>query len=974
MIRRRTCLFGLLVVVVLATNTTKALRPTPPTYPSINAVAWSKPAIHWADSVMSTLTEREKIAQLFIPHLVIKDDAAGRALLDKMVDQNGVGGILLGKGTILSYNALINRACDEAKVPPLVTLDGEWGPAMRLTDVTRFPYNMALGSIRDMELIEEYGREVARQCRALGITVDFAPVADVNSNPANPVIGYRSFGEDPERVAEAVAAFSRGLESGGVMAVAKHFPGHGDTSSDSHKTLPVVDHSRETLGDVDLVPFKKFIEEDFSGIMVGHLSVPSVDPSGTPASLSHTLTTSLLKESMGFKGLVFTDALAMKGASTGGNNCVAALKAGADMLLGSASPITDIDAVAAAVRSGNISREVIDQRCRKVLAYKYALGLDRPQRLKTAEEAKRLLAPANSSELRKRLAAATVTVLHDNAGLLPIEDFAGKRIAVVTLGAGQNDNFARTCREYGDVDLFAIPADGALSDATLAKLKKYDVVISLAVNDRQSSRSAFARLSTLPGLIGVFCMNPYKMANFGARLSDIPALVVSGDDTPEIRSAVAEAVFGGVGADGCMPVNLTGIARLGDGKHIRQERLNEEAVTPPSLEAGAGVPQLSREIDRIVSDAIAQKAFPGAQVIVAQKGKIIHNRNYGYTDYDRRNAVTDTTMFDLASMTKATATLCGLMKAYDEGLFKLDDPVSQYVPGMNRPDKRDITFTQLLHHTSGFPATINPVGIASVSNGKGKPRDIRPEIVSRHQSNEFDIAMADGLWVGEATLDSLMNRIHDVPLKSKTYRYSDLNFCILKEALENMTGVPLDQWVETEIFMPMGITHMTFNPLEAGHLRSNIAPTETDKDFRRQKIHGYVHDETAALSGGVQGNAGLFSDAFDVAQICQMLLDNGRYGGETIINPSTVRLFTTTSSRDGRRFLGFDRQPEDSPAPPSTYGHNGFTGTCFWVDPDNDIVIVFLSNRVNPSRTNPTFSRLKPRTAVIETVYKNLVK
>lgn len=958
---------AVLLCQTITSTANRSREATAPSNASITARASADEALHWADSVMSRMSDNERIAQLFVPRLDITDNAAGIAAIRKMTGTHGVGGFLLGKGTIKSYANLINAANEAARIAPLVTLDGEWGLAMRLTDAPRFPYNMGLGAISDTDLLEEYGYEVARECRELGINVNFAPDVDVNSNPSNPVIGYRSFGEDPGRVAKAGVAYGKGLEQGGVLSVAKHFPGHGDTSTDSHKTLPTVDHTLEQMEEIDLLPFRSYVDAGLGGIMVGHLRVPSLDKSGTPASLSNRITTKMLIDRMGFNGLVFTDALAMKGAVAQGNNCVAAFKAGADVLLGSGAPVNDIAAMKKALESGEISRERVNASCRKILAYKYVLGLTK----KTKIDLNGLKARINSEQARdvaRRLAEASLTLVHDNDKLIPLGRLGSRSIAVVSIGLGSDNEFARMCANYCMPEMISIGKDGTLTNAQIENLRKMDVVIVGVGSDSQAARNAFSRLTPMNNVIGVFFMNPYKMARFGGALHDIAALVAAYDNTPELRRAAAEGIFGGIAMTGRFPVNLRGIAGTGDGRSTDKVRLGY--ATPSSR---GFKPELTERIDSVMDEALKAGAFPGAQVLVARKGDIVVSRNYGFTDNTRRTPVTDSTLYDLASVTKATGTLAGLMKAYNEGLFDLDDKISATITELKATDKSNITWRQLLFHESGLQPGITVSRIATEPvEGSGKKRTLRSDWIRRQRSDDFDSEMARGLYVGLATRDSLMNRIYNSKLRSsKSYRYSDLNFCLLMEGEERLTGVDHDQWVATEIFEPLGASTLIYNP--AGQVAlSRIAPTENDTEFRRQTIHGYVHDETAAVSGGVQGNAGLFGTALDLAKLCQMYLNRGSYGGEDLLWPKTVDTFTKARNHRGNRALGFDLQPDDSPAPASVYGHNGFTGTCFWVDPENEIIIVFLSNRVHPSRNNRAFSTLKPRTGVIEAVYRSL--
>lgn len=945
--------------------------------PVISAMARSGAAEAWADSVMAHLSLRERVAQLVVPRLDVTDTQAGRAAVRRMVAEQHVGGLLFGKGTLADYIGLIRYAQSQAQVPLMITLDGEWGLNMRITDAPRMPYNMALGASRDDEVFEAYGEEVARQCRLAGIHVNFAPVLDVNSNPRNPVIGFRSFGEDPARVARAGVAYSRGLERGGVLSVAKHFPGHGDTSTDSHKTLPTVSHSRETLDKVDLLPFRRYIDADLGGVMVGHLNVPALDRTGTPASLSHQVTTGLLRNEMKFKGLVFTDALAMAGAASGTNNCVAALEAGTDILLQPKSPAADIDAVVKAVESGRISREVIDERCRKVLSYKYALGLAHPVAETDIQHTAAAVKGPEADAASARLERASLTLIFNHHDLLPLRDLSSRTIAVVSVGAPASNEFSSVCADYAPVTQFAVDQNSGATTALLNKLHDdYDVVIVGVFADKAWAREAVGRISShTDRMVGVFFMNPYKMASFGGGLSDIAALVLTGDDTPGMRRAAAEGVFGGCAMDGRLPVELPTIARLGTGKSTEKVRLGSAFPQDAGFD-----PSLTRRIDSVMRSAVRDGLIPGGQVVVVKGGDVVHRGAYGKTDPAGRETVTDSTIYDLASVTKPIATLSGLMKAYGEGLFKLDDLISHTVTGLRGTDKEKMTYSDALYHTSGMPAMISVVGMLSERDASGRRR-MHPEFVATRPSDAYPLPFAEGLWLQESVPDTLMQRIYDAKLKTPgRYLYSDLNFCLLREAEERLTEVPHDEWVATEIFGPLGASTLGYNPLNY-YPKRHIAPTEYDADFRRQKVHGYVHDETAAASGGVQGNAGLFGSALDVAKVCRMWLQEGSYGGEQILSsdavcrflsPSSRRTVTTAKGKSSLRGPGVAYVDEDSPAPSSTYGHTGFTGTCFWVDPENEIIYVFLSNRVCPSRKTPDFFRDDPRTAVMKVIYESL--
>lgn len=946
----------------------------------------------WVDSVYNSLSQRDRVAQLFIPMVDPTGGASSKATISKWVKTNKMGGLLFSKGSISDYVTMTNYAQSIADVPVLMTLDGEWGFPMRVKNTPRFPYNMGLGAIDDEQLLYEYGKEMARECRLMGIHVNFAPVLDVNSNPSNPVIGYRSFGEDPTRVSRLGVAYSRGLEEGGVLSVSKHFPGHGDTSSDSHKVLPVVDHDMSTLNSVDLLPFKQYIDAGLSGVMVGHLSVPALDKSGTPASMSKKITTDLLRDKMGFEGLIFTDALAMKGAKSSENNCVAALMAGADMLLGSSSPGKDLDAVIKAIELGKITDEMIEERCKKILAYKYALGLpkEKPAEL-NGIEAK--LNSSSADAVNRKLATASITVVRNETNLLPVRGLAERKIAVVNIGASSDNEFSRTCKKYAKVDVYS--TTGAFSSSTLAAIKNHDVVIVGIYNDKSAQKQAFAQLKGVSNLVPVFFVNPYEMAEFGASVKEQKTIVLAYDDTKYLREYAAQAIFGGNEVTGRLPVNLKGIAKMGDGVMLKKSRLGY--TTPEAIGVN---PKLEANIDKLVQNGLDTRAFPGCQVLVAKDGNVILNKGYGYLDFNKSNKVTSETIYDLASVSKAVGTLPGVMKAYDEDCFDLDAPLAEYIEPLQETNKANITPRQLLYHESGMPAAVNMFNMMmdkesysgsliagsesstyskKIENGAFGHKDaqLRSDITSPKPTKELNIKAADGIYVGQATMDTIRERIHDIKLGSKKYNYSCLNFCLLMEMEENVTGRPHNEWVDETIFGPLGSYHTCYRPLERWE-KEDIAPTEKDNFLREQTLQGYVHDETANFSGGVQGNAGLFSNANDVAKLCQMWLNGGEYGEERLLSEETVKLFTESKSPTCRRGLGFDkpdkRNERNSPtcreASAATYGHLGFTGTCFWVDPDSQLIYVFLSNRVNPTRNNPAFSKLNIRPKIFSEVYK----
>lgn len=961
----------------------------------------------WVDSVFNSLTPEGRVGQLIIAAVTPSGNEATRELVKRLVTQNLVGGLIYEESSIADQAAVTNLAQSLAAVPLMITIDGEWGLGMRLKEVPNFQRNLILGALDDDMLLYEYGREVARQCRRMGIHVNFAPVLDVNDNPLNPVIGDRSFGESPELVARHAIAFARGLEDGGVMAVGKHFPGHGSSSEDSHKTLPVINKSLQEINTCELVPFRRFIDSGLSGILTAHLLVPAIEGGKAPTSLSPDCVGKLLRDDMGFEGLIFTDALNMNGATQmlKGSACVNALLAGNDVLLMPENVGAEVAAVLHAVNSGVISQNVIDERCKKMLRYKYALQLTGPQHVNTAN----LVNDVNSSRatvLKRQLTAGSITVIKNNDNILPIHNLQSRHIAVATIGNedGTASMFTRRCADYAEVKRFDLDKVGSASDlAEQLHDGHFNTIIVEVGADNAANRAALnAVVKKCKNLIVVLTCKPYEIKNYGAAVTNkhVKAVVLTYQNNKLAEDYAAQTIFGGNAAGGNLPVSLSFEGKktrydAGHGIHYPATRLGYSIPAEVGLDA-----RLTAQIDSVCRLGVQQHAFPGCQVIVARHGKVVYKGSFGTIDYGSKVKVDDNTLFGLASVSKATGTISGVMKAFDDGKFDLDDKASQYIPGLRDGDKEDITFRDLLYHETGMPASLNMwqmmmdpktysgVLIAGaedanhpikVMNGAWGHKDakLRTDILSTHKTDKFNIAIADGIWGGRVTYDSIMNRLYHAKLGKKKYLYSCCNFSLLADAVQRMTHSPLNYYVNNYIFAPLGAYHTMYRPLSKFG-RDEIAYTEVDTYLRRQHIHGYVHDELAAFSGGVQGNAGLFSNANDLAKLFQMWLNGGTYGGVRLLKASTVETFTTQKSPNSHRGLGFDKPVIGDPdasntcpeATPETFGHTGFTGTCFWVDPKNDMFYIFLSNRVSPTRNNPNFGRISARSHINTLIYR----
>ncbi len=927
---------------------------------------------HWTDSVFASLSMDERIGQLFMVIADIKTTDQNVQKLMRYVREAKIGGVLFHKGTPTDQAYLTNKMQKASKVPLFVSLDGEWGLSMRLNGTTRFPKNMMLGAIEDNLLLRKYGEEVARQCKVMGIHINFAPDLDINSNVDNPVIGIRSFGEDGKLVSEKGLAYSGGLEENGILSVAKHFPGHGDTSEDSHETLPLIQQTRARLDSVELVPFKDYIHKGYSGMMTAHLAIPAFEKQkGRPASLSKAVVTDLLQKELGFQGLCFTDALAMKGASSkkSDNPCVQALLAGNDILLGPATPISDFAAVKEAIETGVITMASVEERCRKVLRYKYICGLNHyePIPLKGLDER---LNTAHAAWLAAELNAQAITVLKNEENVLPLTNIGKQKVAILSIGSPINDKFSETVNRYVKADLFTVTRtmNATTVQQIYSKLNKYDVILCAVHTVRIPESQALLQLAKQKKLIYSFFTIPYFCKSYKKSITNAKALVMGYEDTPLAQEYAAQVIWGGIGAKGKLPVSIPDLYFAGTGVYTEKTRL---AYHEP--EAVGIDPARLEEVTRIAEEGLKNKAYPGCQVLVAKDGVVVYNRAFGYDDDEHKRAVTMESVYDLASSSKATGTLLAVMKTYDENKFKLDDKVSTYISELKKSDKKDISIKELLFHQSGL---VPSIAFYTKAMSKGK---FKSELVSKKPGENYPLKVANGIYLNRSFQDTVVQMIKTSKLGAKKYRYSCINFILLKIMSERLMKQPMDVLLQDDFFGPLGAWHTTYNPLQKMD-SLQVMPTEKDEIVRHQWIRGYVHDEAAAFQGGVSGNAGLFSNANDLAKVLQLYLNEGEYGGERLLSQSTVRLFTQTKSPTCRRGLGFDKpevgesnsSPCGSLASPSVYGHTGFTGTCFWVDPDKQLIYIFLSNRVCPTRSNGKLSSMNIRTRIQDAIYQSI--
>ncbi|MDR2358487.1 MAG: serine hydrolase [Prevotellaceae bacterium] len=932
----------------------------------------------WVDSVMNTLSLRQRIAQLFIVSVEAvagKKNNTGKVVA--LIEKEQIGGVIVMKAQLSCYAENINRLQAHSPLPLLVAMDAEWGVAMRTDSVLKFPRQMMLGALSDNRLVESMGEAIAGQCKRMGVHLNFAPVVDVNNNPYNPVINVRSFGENKYNVVGKSIAYMYGLQNQGVLACAKHFPGHGDTYQDSHEQLPSVNHSLRRLDSLELYPFKVLMEGGVDAVMVGHLQVPAYDTLKRPSTLSSSVVAHLLRDELEFSGLIITDALNMKAVTAAARKdsiALSALLAGNDILLMPDNVSASLDIIENAVKEEKISVHKINTKCRKMLSAKYRAGLNNYRPVKAEGLAADLNAPAYKA-LRYQLTEKALTLLHNQDSLLPLRRLDTLKIACLEIGKNEGRFFRQQLSCYAAIDTFSV---GAVTGAdTLRLLRKqlapYNLII--AGYHYTDARAQFnfgvdslmaqflSGLAAEKKVILNFFGTPYGIKKFNS-IQNFAALIVSYGNTQYSQERSAQLLFGGVAAQGSLPVSIDNLWNAGSG--IKQEKTTRlHYVLPEEI----GIPDARLAvIDTIMAEAIRQHATPGAQVMAIYKGNVFYHRAFGTHAYDSVSApVTPNDVYDWASLTKISATLPVIMHLTEEGSITLSDPMGKYIPALENTNKNNLRITELLTHSSGLQAYL-PFQLSFFPEREIPPL-LDPLYFSPVFSSLYPLQVADSLYASPEVAKFIRKQINASSLLQKTYRYSDWGFMYLQQAAENITGKTLDQLADSLFYHRLGMNHTGFLPLRRIE-KARIPPTETDITFRMQRLQGTVHDPTAALLGGVSGHAGVFGNANDLAKLLQLYLNGGTYGGERYFSDSLVTLFTGCYACDkgNRRGLGFDK-PEPRKGKPSpiggewsleSYGHSGYTGNLCWVDPPRELIVIFLSNRSFPD-DNKKLNTLRTR-------------
>lgn len=942
---------------------------------------------HWVDSIMLTLTEEERLGQLFMIAAYSNKGDVHEKEITRLIQEYNIGGVMFLKGSPTKQASLTNYYQSISKTPLMIAIDAEWGLAMRLDSILSFPWQMTLGATRDEELIYSMGKEIARQCKLIGVNINFSPVADINFNPQNPIINNRSFGENVQKVSKLALAYMKGMQDNNLLACAKHFPGHGDTDVDSHKSLPIIKHSRYRLIQTELSPFRKLINEGLGSIMVGHLHVPSLDPTpDLPATLSPKIINNLLKKEMGFGGLVITDALNMKGVSnfaSDGEVDLQALIAGNDVLLMSKDVSKAIELIKDAIKKNIITQSDIDEICRKILLAKYWMGLHN-YRSVNLDSLVPKITNNDTKVLNKRLIASSLTLLQNYHDLLPLKRLDTLKIASLSIGE-DGSYFQKTLNKYAAVKQFHISekADQKEQAVLLNKLSKYNLVIvgihksnDSAWEDYKIDRNIDIFLQTLAiqskVVVSVFT-NPYSVNSF-LLVDNFDSFLLGYQNSKVAQELTAQAIFGGISFSGELPVSTKHFSCFSG---IETDTIRMRYVMPEEVE-NLDLLQLYK-IDSLVYNAIGKDAIPGCQILISKNGNIFFHKSYGYHTYDKKILVKDEDIYDLASITKIIATLPSLMKMVDDNQLDLDNKLGDLIE-LGGTNKSDLIHRDILTHQSGLLSWIPFYKETLQEDAISGFLKLRDTLYANQESVLFPHKVAEDIFLHHSYPDSIFKKILDSEILDKGYRYSDLGYYIYKYIIEENHNISLDLYTRDKFFSKLGMENLGYLPKERIE-NQRIIPTENDIEFRGQLISGYVHDMGAAMQGGVGGHAGVFSNANDLAKFMQMYLQQGKYADEEYISSSTVKEFTRCQfcEEDNRRGLGFDKPAlvenegvASNNVASESFGHSGFTGTLAWADPKTQVVYIFLSNRIHPTSANKGLIDMNVRTNIMEVIFNSI--
>ena len=934
----------------------------------------------WVDSVYSSMNLVQKVGQLFVVQAFSNKGVSHSKKISNEIINNAIGGLIFSNGSPKKQINLTNSYQDISNIPLLIGMDAEWGLSMRLDSTFSFPWNMTLGAIKDNMLIKQVGSRIAAHCKRIGVNFNFAPVVDINTNPNNPIIGNRSFGESIENVSLKSLNFMKGQQEMNVLSSAKHFPGHGDTSTDSHKTLPIIKHKKERILNVELKPFINLINNGLESVMIAHLEVPSLEKTiGLPSTLSYSIVTELLKNDLGFKGLIITDALEMKGLSSfksTGNLDMLAFKAGNDILLMSENVSEGVNSIIDEYNKGSISEIRLSHSVKKILKAKYKVGLNKSSVISTINLDNDL---NNISDkiLNEQLVERSLTVVKNKENIIPITDLK-KKIGYMSFGNDSAVSFFSHLNKYSKVDEI-VNINFKNSDSIISKYNT--IIIGVHANSKtpwnsyKINKKEIDLINHIAKKVDVILNvfgSPYTLKPFKS-IRSIKGVIVSYQNSIIFQQKSAQLIFGALNSKGRLPVTIGKLFDVGDGikiKHInRLSYGTPESVSMSSIKL--------RKIDSLANIAIDSAMTPGLQLLIAKDGRVVYNKNFGYLTYDKKSKVKNNTIYDLASLTKILVTLPIVMKLVETGTINLDTKLKEILPSYVDSNKSNITIKEMLSHYSNLKSWI-PFYKSTLDSITKKPKNLYYNSV---YSNKHNIKVSENLYLLSSYKDSINSLIKNSELNKEKYRYSDLPYYILKLYIEDYYSNDLSSLINSQLFNEIGMPKASYYPKEITST-NNIAPTEIDNYFRFGEIRGTVHDMGAAMQGGIGGHAGLFSNANDIAKIMQMYLQGGQYGNKKYFNKSTIDLFNKCyyCEDDNRRGVGFDKPQIEGDGPTcgcismQSFGHSGWTGTYTWADPEEKIVYVFLSNRSYPESKENKLLKYNIRTDIQKLIYESIIK
>lgn len=937
----------LLVIISIVVPSENLVQKDKPQFTFEKLFPLTQDDLEWVDSTFNSLTLRQKCAQLIIPYVNGKDTNDNNKQyyrVKKLVEEEGVGGILFLGGDLQNQIAITNELQNKSKIPLLISSDYERGVGMRIEEAVKFPYNMAFAAAGDPINDYKMAKITAEEARAVGVHQNYAPLVDVVHDYRNPIINVRAYSSNPDVISIHSDAFIRGLEEGDVISTAKHFPGHGATDIDSHNELPLIALTEKELWDVDLKTFQFAIDAGVQSVMIGHLDVPELtDVNGAPATFSYSVVTSLLKNKMGFDGLIVTDALNMHALT---NNYtqkqigMLSIQAGCDLLLFPSKELEMLDGLVEAVENGRLTIDRIDESVKKVLKVKKWLDLDKKQFV-DLEDAKKVIAKKSHYRLAQDIAETSITLVKDEQSLLPLNPDKYSNVFSITIS---DSRFKKTIEEpflfeeklneeFGYVKNHRVnfSSKDKLYTKILEELETADLIIlPIYANVKSFQGSVDLHEEQFDFINKILDLNkPTVAISFGnpfilTEVPELPTYLTTYGNVPLSQTSAVNAILGNTKISGKLPIDLPNtIYKIDDGIQKESKGLFVQDIRVDTNYNFS-------KVDSLMENALEGKVFPGASLLVGHRDRVVYHKNFGAGTYDKdAKTIDDNSIFDLASLTKVVATTSAAMLLYDEEKLDLNKKVEDYLLEFGNNDKENITIKNLLLHDSGLPAW--------------KPfyKDYK---------------------TADEVIDAIMNMELDFEPGEK-YQYSDLGMIVLQKVIEKITGERIDELLKKNLFEKLEMEHTFYNP--SPKFWYNCVPTEDDDYWRNTLLKGKVHDETAYLLDGVAGNAGLFSTADDLSKLMYLYINDGRVNGEQIFEKETIKLFTNKNSEQSTRALGWDTKSEEKSScgnlfSENSFGHTGFTGTSIWVDGDEGLFVILLTNRVYPTRENRKIIQFRP--------------